>query len=117
MPGLHICDTLYLETFLWVTSLMSGDMCDAGHIGVICDQLTPGEEGLIHADIGDNDSTRDGSHYQPPSFIITSAVTREEKDANGSRTHRTRSDQDICFANFTNRFNTSPSRSNQTLEQ
>ena len=69
-------------------------------IRVICDQLTPGEEGLIHADIGDNDSTRDGSHYQPPSFIITSAVTREEQDAKGSRTHRIQSDQDICFANF-----------------
>ena len=30
-----------------------------GLIWVMCDQLTPGEEeGLIHADIGDNDSTR-----------------------------------------------------------
>ena len=72
-----------------------------GLIWVMCDQLTPGEEeGLIHADIGDNDSTRDGSHYQPPSFIITSAVTREEQDANASRTPETRSDQDICFTNF-----------------
>ena len=42
----------------------------------------------------------DGSHYQPPSFIITSAVTREEQDANGSRTPETWSDQDICFTNF-----------------
>ena len=69
---LHLCDT-------W----LSGDIPphDITHVtvtrvvlGLICDQLTPwyrgeldtgGVSAVIHADIGDSESTRDGSHYQP----------------------------------------------------
>lgn len=49
----------------------------------------------MHADIGDNDSTRDGSHYHQ------GRCDQEEQDAgSGTRTQGTQSDPDICFTNF-----------------